>query len=49
MRVHDIILQLRQEQGRQTRQIINKIRPPKHIPTKLERCRILRRQDLQLH
>ncbi len=49
VRVHDIILQLGQEQGREAGQEINKVGPGEHIQPLLTLSRILRGQDLQVN
>ncbi len=49
MRVHDIILQLGQEQGREAGQEINQLGPDEHIQPLLTLSRLLRGQDLQVN
>jgi hypothetical protein len=48
MRVHDIVLQLGQEQRRQAGQEVNKVGPDKHIQPVRSLSRPVRRSDFQI-
>jgi hypothetical protein len=49
MRVHDIVLQFGQEQGREVGQEVNKVGPDKHIQPARGISRLVRRSDFQIN